>query len=307
MSNQYITDDHAVNTLLESGAELIRLRPDKSPREPRDWPTYQRSFDDLLDHDGLLGLLPSSLGLTVLDVDIGDASRLVQSFPPKSMTASRRLDGAHLFYKHKLPIPNQAWAAPVFGVGGDIRSRRNGYVVLWDAVRLVRDLEREERESAATLEDVTAALVIGTPQGPPTGLESPDPDANAETGATPQGRHNHVLQRLIAARCDGMSVSSIQRYAVTLWRSLPVGAHPFARAEVSRIAEWVGRHSWDSASQRQRGVLSGVARRARTASRDEAIRVALAEGESVHALSRKYAVSRTAIRNVRDRKAALGN
>ena len=299
MFNSTTDDDKAVNSLIESGADLIRLRHDKAPQEPRHWPAYQRSSHDLLDHDGLLGLLPESIGCTVLDVDIGDASRLVASFPPLSSTKSRRLDGSHLYYRHRRPIPNQAWCAPVFGAGGDIKSRRAGYVVLWSASRLVRDLELDR--PAATMEDVQAALVVGTPQGPPASLQGPERDANAETVPTPQGRHNHVLQRLIAARCDGMDPASIRRYAVHLWRSLPAGDHPFTWAEVACIADWVGRHRWDSVTQRQRGIRSGIARRTRTASRDRQIADSLAAGLSIRGTARKLGVTPRTVQWVRER------
>ena len=297
---QYTTRASAVNSLISAGADLVRLHDDKTPLEPTGWPAYQRSWGDLIGHDGLLGLLPESVGCSVLDVDVGDASRLVAAFPPTSVTASRRQGGAHLFYRHSQPVPNRPWFAPVFHVGGDIRSRRAGYVALWDAGRLVHDLERDR--PAATLEDVTAALVFGTPQGPPTGLESPERDANAETVPTPQGRHAYVLGRLIAARVDGMHAASIRRYAGHLWRALPAGQHPFTLQEAMRIAEWVGRHRWDSATQRQRGIQSGRARRTRTANRDRQIETALESGLSIASIARRFGLARTAIYNVRDRK-----
>ena len=95
---------------------------------------------------------------------------------------------------------------------------------------------------------------------------------------------------------------SLPHVANSYQHSLPAGTHPFTLRETMAVAAWVSRHRWDSAIQRQRGIKSGIARRSRTASRDEQIGLALESGQSIASIARRFGLARTAIYNVRDRK-----
>ena len=96
------------------------------------------SLDQALSHDGLIAVIPWSLGTSVIDVDEGDASALTDSFPPLAAIPSRRKGGRHLFYRDVAPRRNARLDA--LGVQGDVRGA-SGYAILWRASAVVEALE----------------------------------------------------------------------------------------------------------------------------------------------------------------------
>ena len=135
------------------GGHLLRVLPDKTPVRGRSWRRQRAGIRTLLKHDGLLGLMPASLGLSVLDVDHATTEAgyraLLEQYPPLLSLPSRTLGRYHLYYADEAPRPNATFKA--FGCSGDVRSA-NGYVVLWDDAgdRLAEVLRLPWQETAAS-------------------------------------------------------------------------------------------------------------------------------------------------------------
>lgn len=85
----------------------------------------------------LFGLVPHSLSLAVLDVDHGDATTLIEKYPPLCTVETRRKGGLHLYYYCSDELGNSDWKA--LGCSGEVRCAK-GYVVLWDAEKLLHAL-----------------------------------------------------------------------------------------------------------------------------------------------------------------------
>ena len=127
----------AIAALAERGAHLVLCRESKAPLW-RSWQKRRPSLDQALSHDGLIAVIPWSLGTSVIDVDEGDASALTDSFPPLAAIPSRRKGGRHLFYRDVAPRRNARLDA--LGVQGDVRGA-SGYAILWLASAVVEALE----------------------------------------------------------------------------------------------------------------------------------------------------------------------
>ena len=135
-------DPGALEELHERGGRFVRLagRVDDPSHDPEKRPIKGERFknstlakDHLLAHvmdGGLVGVVPPSLRLAVLDIDRGDPERVKVDFPPLLATPTRRRGGAHLWYDHPSPShsPNWQWDS----AGGETRAGSGGYVVLWN-------------------------------------------------------------------------------------------------------------------------------------------------------------------------------
>ena len=77
---------------------------------------------------GLLGLIPFSLGYTVMDVDAGQPLRLADTPPPHILQPTQRRRGAHLYYRDDTPRKNSKWTWR--DCSGEVRSA-NGFVIAW--------------------------------------------------------------------------------------------------------------------------------------------------------------------------------
>ena len=259
--NSSIPRDASVNTLVESGARLLRVHPDKSPAESRGWAGRQLTLDDALDwHEsgGLLGLQPESLGLTILDVDHGPASNIEALHPP--MTTCRTPRGFHLVYRSEAAYPGRSWTYQ--SCAGDVRSRMGSYAVLWEPI-------------------LVADAVTGAPAGVDFAsvwacLDFP-PATRAKTSPRDRGslgRHNRMLARLLEARQAGVNPDELVNLAQRLWQEVdqpPRADHLYTWQEASDLTAWVNARSWDVASQRARGALSMKRRRQQTGLRDATI------------------------------------
>ena len=94
-----------------------------------------RTLDD---PDLLIGWIPASVGLTVVDVDSGDFLTLVQEHPPAYHNASGTPGRRHLMYRDtEARADVNGWEAK--GCRGDVRSA--GPVILYDARRLLAALD----------------------------------------------------------------------------------------------------------------------------------------------------------------------
>lgn len=303
-------DTYAVNTLYARGAKLLRVHADKTPAERAGWPDRQLSLDDLLPHvesGGLVGLEPYSIDLTVLDVDGGDPDKLAHNFTPAAYCRSGRRDRAHLYYRSDREHAQQDWRAPLFGCSGQIRSRRGGYVVLWEPARLADDLEIG-RTGAAMFEDVLQALDLR----PSTqrAAQSPPAAQDTEHHDTPPSpahhRHAWMKTKIIAARVDGKDGPELRQYAKFLHEGLvqppdPRVPHHLDIREALALADWAASMRWDREAQAERGRRSGEARRALTAERDAEIIQLLASGLSERQTASKAGVTRRVVQRVKDR------
>ena len=122
------------------GVRFVRFSKDKIPFDPRHR-TWGLSLDALLrtldDPDLLVGWIPASVGVTVVDVDSGDWLLLVQEHPPAFHNASQTPGRRHLFYRDTQARADiNGWQAE--GCTGDVRSA--GPVILYDPRRLLAAL-----------------------------------------------------------------------------------------------------------------------------------------------------------------------
>lgn len=84
----------------------------------------------------MVGVVPSALGLAVLDVDRytpEDLTALTDAHPPVARARTR--SGVHLIYEHPGDTVGN-WKWDLHGCGGELRGDR-GYVVVWDAGALL--------------------------------------------------------------------------------------------------------------------------------------------------------------------------
>ena len=309
-SNNSIYDPGIVNTLYTAfGAQLLRVRDDKTPAEWRGWIDRQLTLDDALEHverGGNLGLVPASIGMVAIDVDEeGDCDRLFHNFPPLAMYQTQRVGGVHAFYQHDgAPVRQRPWRAPLFRTAGDIRHGR-GYVVLWRPDQLVNDLERGS--AGVPFTEVEQALVT-RPPAPQAGPKSPPVASTpAEDDSPPSParlRHAWLKDKIIAARIDGMDGAALRRYAVRLHAGLVQPPdirvpHRLPLAEALRLASWASGMRWDTEAQRRRGLLSGQARYAVTADRDAEIVATLAEGLSIRETARALGLGKSSVGRVK--------
>ena len=78
-----------------------------------------------------VGVVPHSLGLTVMDVDAGPALLLANLAPPALVIPSRTAGHGHLWFPDAYPRANSRWDyRGAFVATGEIRSAA-GFVVLW--------------------------------------------------------------------------------------------------------------------------------------------------------------------------------
>ena len=122
----------AVRRLHGHGAHFVLCHSDKKPL----WSRYllrRPSVQDILAHDGPVGIVPSSIDLTCLDVDkVADpyaVARLAVDCHTEMVVRSRRPEGRHIFVPDDLPRLNGTF--DWLGCSGDIRGA-TGYVVIWD-------------------------------------------------------------------------------------------------------------------------------------------------------------------------------
>ena len=144
-----------IRALYNHGAHFVFCHDDKSAM----WKAYTQlrpDLDTVLDfidpdtsmyHGGrLLGILPHSLGYTVLDVDKGDPQRLVSETHPASVMSSQQTGRAHVWYRDPGAAKrgNGPWEA--FGCSGEVRAKQN--LVLWrrNPDRLLAMVESEPRD-----------------------------------------------------------------------------------------------------------------------------------------------------------------
>ena len=135
----------AVTYLYEQGAHLLLVHnspdPDRHKRPLwRGWqlPELRPTLQQILEHlasGGLLGLLPASIGLLVVDIDEAAKDGLanwIDRYPPLGDVPSQKPGRTHLYYSSGIPYHNRNKLHLLrYGISLEIRSR-HGFVILWD-------------------------------------------------------------------------------------------------------------------------------------------------------------------------------
>ena len=124
-----------IDVLLDAGALIFPVRKNKTPAVPRgsNWKTHQFSQEDLVRHRGPLGIVPGSIGLSVIDIDATDYSdalvERIEQIGEKFCVQKTLSGGTHVAFKTAKPVRNAKWERE--GVKGDFRGK-DGYVVMWE-------------------------------------------------------------------------------------------------------------------------------------------------------------------------------
>ena len=184
------------------GAHFVLAREDKRPA----WKAWQHSKPKLRDAllwPHLVGAIPGSLGMAVVDVDKGgdgaveDVAALLGE--PVARVPSKRPGGAHLWYRTDGAAPNRIWSTE--RGSGDVRGS-GGFAILWDPAALVE----QARVRYGDAQPVALATLHGATGGGPSGL---DAVRNAA-----EGERNTVLnaQVFAAAAKAPLSAGDVAQY-----------------------------------------------------------------------------------------------
>jgi len=262
-------------TLATMGARFVLANEAKVP-VARGYPdphflTRRWELADVLEWPHLLGVVPWSLGCSVLDVDEGDPAELIARHPPLCTVATQS-GGVHLWYHDSRPRGSPNWRA--LGAAGQVRSA-NGYVVLWDrgaALSTALATTRERRSFPADLFE--AAGVSAPPRRPGRPPPPPPRRPTAQGGGGERrvprfvyswtlkdahvGERDERLYRMLCALVgmDCMAGALVEdllpwaeRWAATMpvpFGSLPGDEQPLAKA----LAAWRTHQRRDDASHR---------------------------------------------------------
>ena len=152
----------SVTYLYGEGAHLLLVHnspdPDRHKRPLwRGWqlPALRPTLQQCLEHlagGGLLGLLPASIGLLVVDIDEASKDGLanwIDRYPPLGDVPSQQPGRTHLYYSSGIPYHNRnKLQLRRYGISLEIRSR-HGFVILWDP-EAVAEIVAERSMSSST-------------------------------------------------------------------------------------------------------------------------------------------------------------
>lgn len=144
----------AIQWLHAYGAHFVLAGMDKKPRWRR-WNERRPTVRQILNHKGPVGVIPATVGATVLDADQipgpTNLRELLNRLAHMAVLRSQRADRAHIFMRDDTSRTNGRFSA--FGITGDIRSG-SGYVILWRdaAPRLVGALIQDEGSPGSLLQ-----------------------------------------------------------------------------------------------------------------------------------------------------------
>ena len=327
--------EEAIPYLHRRGAHFVLCLQNKRPITKR-WQKIRPPLPNVLRHlstDLPVGLVPSSVSTSALDIDHGDPARLIEAYPPLAELMSRRKGGLHLYYWDSESRRNRKWSA--FECGGEVRSGR-GYLILWDSratSKLVAGLRTPPADAvpfpadlfeAAGVELDPVALHDSTFTRNP--LRRPVPGRPTDLSLErcyPGGRHLALFDcvrvfsyaeplgkdfNAWSERVLAFALEQNQRFPV------PFPAHPGDdQAAVKRLAADVAGWVWSGGgpidhspqAQRRRGVKSGRVRRLKVKDRSlEMVNYYLA-GNSLRAVAERFKLSYFAARHVICRDARL--
>ena len=190
--------DHTmVEAMAGYGTHFVRALPSKRAVD-KGWQDTKPSLDDVkkwLNTKGnLLGAIPGSVGLVVVDVDRGDREEVVAVLgKPITAYKSAREGRFHLLYAHPGgTIKNSNWQ--VGSAGGEIRGD-NGYAIIWNQSKFLHAIE-----SDATPVDYD--IITSLPKPPRKG-RGPEAVRNATQGTRNDILNTEVFKAAANGACLG--------------------------------------------------------------------------------------------------------
>ena len=210
-------DDGDIRALYDAGAHFIlcngAIVPD-NPKAPwtggrNGWTggaehAERLTVTDVMQHvmrGGLIGVVPWSLGMVVVDVDSGgedamEAAIAMIGVEPVIAHMSSTDVKWHIWFRADEPLPNGTWA-PEAGAPkvGDIRGG-GGFVVLWEPAELAAALHRREASGVADIGRLPAAAGRTRRRRELSSVRAPRTDPADEMRATREGDRNNTLYRL---------------------------------------------------------------------------------------------------------------
>ena len=123
-----------IDALMEVGAQIFPVKENKRPAHSG-WQTYKFSREELIARNGPLGIIPGTLGLSVVDVDeYGEeypepVKNRIGKIGTPAFTQTSKRGGVHIAIKTEKPIGNRKWQFDK--TTGDLRGSDSGYVIMW--------------------------------------------------------------------------------------------------------------------------------------------------------------------------------
>ena len=311
--------DPSIARLTDAGAHLVLCKSDKRPY----WSGWQRrrpAVDVAAFHraeGGLLGVIASSLGSSVLDIDFGNPAALLAEFEPWADLPTPR--GRHAYYDDDIPRRNGDWAAR--GCSGQVRSA-HGYVILHDNAPelLVAALDtRADRPCRfpADLFEAAGLSPVAVEVPPhvvrPAGIEEAPRIVLAMERIFPGGRGIALFDQVRYWAYDQARGPDLSDWH---WRVLCYAGTQNARFPstisdgrvrdcAKSVADWVwsggGPFDHGYVAQSRRGVASAKVRRYLIYDRDRAMVARLDAGESTRAVARAFGVDHKTVSTARAR------
>ena len=144
-----------LDRLKADGVILVPVQEDKSPVH-RGWNRRRTRVRRCLKHlraGGRLAVIPNSAGFTVIDVDNGDWTELVELYPPVAVTRTLS-GGAHLWYRDSTRRRPRTWEA--HGCSGDIVGA-DAYAVLWEGIEALQSMLESDSTAPYPAEMISQA------------------------------------------------------------------------------------------------------------------------------------------------------
>ena len=273
--------------LHELGAHFVLCHDNKSPMRSG-YQHLRPELDELTefaDPDSpmhpssrLLGILPASLGYSVLDVDRGNVSKLIEATRSALSVPSSKRGRWHVWYRdHKARTRvNGTWEA--YGCGGEVRSTQN--LILWgSAVQfLYAELvgpgySKFPEEALVVQEQLPDFETAAKPKAGRDRHHRWGPKRRVRPADVTPGVRNSNFERMVAhvayrtPRLGDLAEwhAHVEGVAVELWHQLDPhnreapgrDGYPFSLREVQATARsvakwtWINRQSFDSESQRR--------------------------------------------------------
>ena len=316
----------SLETITEVGGHLVLVkRGEKRPVWAR-WQERKPSLDVVAAHAGRLGLIPSSIGATALDVDHGDPAELPT---PWTQYRTQRRNGRHFYYGDDEKRGNQNWQAA--GCSGEVRSAK-GYLILHPggAKKIALALDSGVQLNlfpfpAELLQSHEAELIVPTVRQ----LHAVEPHGKASTrleGVYPGARNESLflVARLWAYKQRrgsdlGAWCRRVLDFTLECNNRLPM---PLGEREAAATAYSVSTWVWSamnevipakgngpldhtSIAQSWRGTWSGESRRRKTHERDRTMIQAVESGRSLRDVAREFGLSYYAVWNIVNREGDL--
>ena len=324
-----MTDAAALEVIHQAGAWFVLTRQ-KKPYKHYGWKHRHPSLDEAIahrEHVGELGLIPSSIGSTALDVDLGDW----RNCPTPVVSYATPSGGRHLLYLDHEPRGNSKWEA--YGCKGDVRSG-SGYVNLWgdapgrladaitsdgafqlgfDLPELPWDAVRPTPKEVVDRRRRSSVEVVDAAPRPPAVRPVA---ASLDLETVPRGARNTSLFDCVRIAAYGRSRADLdldQWLALVEADALDLNqrfALPLPRDEVREVANSCATWIWsamprsysdDVEAQRRRGLRSGEVRRGRNAARDAAILDALDGGRTQADVGQSFGLAQSTVGRIMSR------